>query len=145
MKEGKVLWERPYLAGFEFSRPDQPDESSEKPEQSARFNLYRHRLAQGDPNERYRKEFDIYSFGVVLLEIGLWRSAWSWWKEGMLPTRFYQVMLDLTSQRLAHFMGVEYRDATKKCLDNDLCLQSIPILKSFFIEVVEVLGRCLDT
>jgi hypothetical protein len=145
IKEGKVLWERPYLVGFEFSRPDKPDASSEKPEQSARFNLYRHRSAQGDPNESYRKEFDLYSFGVVLLEIGLWRSAWSWRKEGMTPMRFYEALLDLTSQKLAHFMGVEYRDATKKCLNGELSLRGIPILKSFFIEVVEELGRCLDT
>ena len=38
-------------------------------------NVYRHPLRQGhDPAEKYRMQHDIYSFGVCLLEIGLWES-----------------------------------------------------------------------
>ncbi|PHH77651.1 hypothetical protein CDD80_381 [Ophiocordyceps camponoti-rufipedis] len=84
VRNGRPIWTRPYLAGFDFSRPDLADESSEKPEQSARFNLYRHPSAQGGPGEDYRKAFDIYSFGVVLVEVGLWRSAWKMWGDDSL-------------------------------------------------------------
>jgi hypothetical protein len=38
-------------------------------------NVYRHPLRQGDdPAEKYRMQHDIYSLGVCLLEIGLWKS-----------------------------------------------------------------------
>ena len=140
----RIAWQRPYLVGFEFSRPDKPDESSEKPEQSARFNLYRHPLSRGSPTEAFRKTFDIYSFGVLLLEIGMWRSAWKWWKDGLGATDFQKVMIDLATGKLAHFMGVEYRDATLKCLNGDLDNRCELTLKAFFIEVVEVLGWCLS-
>jgi hypothetical protein len=43
----KIRWARPYLVGFEYSRPDKADQSSEKAQQSAKFNLFRHPLSQG--------------------------------------------------------------------------------------------------
>ena len=54
-QQGRVVWSRPYLVGFEFSRPDKPGELSEKPEESARYNLYRHLKSQGTPSETFRK------------------------------------------------------------------------------------------
>ncbi|KAH8674643.1 hypothetical protein BGZ60DRAFT_404447 [Tricladium varicosporioides] len=142
-QQNREVWSRPYLVGFDFSRPDKPDESSEKPEESARFNLYRHPFTQGSPSENFRKMFDIYSFGVLLLEIGMWRSAWKWWKDGLNATDFQKAMLDLAYGKLAHFMGEEYRDATLKCLNGELEKGDEPILRAFFIEVVEVLGRLI--
>lgn len=73
---GKIIWSRPYLAGFEYSRPDKPGETSEKPEESVHFILYRHLQSQGSPNVTYRKGFDMYGLGVLLLEVGLWRAGW---------------------------------------------------------------------
>lgn len=137
----RIVWSRPYLVGFEYSRPDKPDESSEKLEQSTRFNLYRHPLSQGSPNETYRKLFDYYSFGVMLLEIGMWRSVWKLWREGVSADAFKNELIATASGKLPHFMGVEYAEATLKCLRGDLEARDYLILKAFFVEVVEVLGR----
>lgn len=137
----KPLWPRPYLVGFEFSRPDEPDQSSEKGEVSARFDIYRHPQTRGSPRESFRKAFDWYSLGVVLLEIGMWRAAWRWWKDGLDMPAFRNELIELASTKLAHFMGVEYRDAVLKCLTGELENRDGPILDSFFVEVVEVLGR----
>ncbi|OBT52224.1 hypothetical protein VE04_07538 [Pseudogymnoascus sp. 24MN13] len=64
----------PFLVGFEKFRPADGhtyligDESWEK-------NLYRHPTRQGIlPEEQYKMQHDVYSIGVVLLEIGLWTS-----------------------------------------------------------------------
>jgi hypothetical protein len=144
LSEQGIVWARPYLVGFEYSRPDQKDAPSERPEDSARFNLYRHPSCQGTPLERFRKEFDIYSFGVLLVEIGTWRSAWKLWDERRAATKFREELITLTTEKLAHFMGIEYRDAALKCLTGELANRDQSILKAFFVEVVEVLGRCVE-
>ncbi|KAN0074896.1 hypothetical protein V8E54_007507 [Elaphomyces granulatus] len=139
-----IAWTRPYLVGFEYSRPDHKDASSEKPADSARFNLYRHPSCQGTPLDRYRREFDIYSFGVLLVEIGTWTSAWKLWDERCAATKFREDLIRLTREKMAHYMGVEYRDAALKCLTDELSNRSESILKAFFVEVVEVLRRCIE-
>jgi hypothetical protein len=106
--------------------------------------LYRHPSCQGTPPERYRREFDIYSFGVLLVEIGTWKSAWKLWEERSDATKFREDLITLSKEKLAHFMGVEYRDAALKCLNGELATRSESILKTFFVEVVEVLGRCVE-
>ena len=66
----------PYIAGFEMSRPSNVIGMSEKPESSARQDIYRHPRAQSrldTKSEDYQKSYDIYSLGIALLEIALWR------------------------------------------------------------------------
>ncbi|KAL8372347.1 hypothetical protein RB595_001917 [Gaeumannomyces hyphopodioides] len=63
----------PYLIGFSFARPDQAGEASmERPDSGpGRLDHYRHpNFAQGSTRKN-----DIYSLGVLLCEIGLWRSV----------------------------------------------------------------------
>jgi Protein tyrosine and serine/threonine kinase len=139
-KENDIRWARPYLCGFAYSRPDKPNELSEKLEHSERFNVYRHPLAQGMPREGYRKTFDIYSLGVILFEIAMWGTAFQFWRQDANEFR-----KDLTKpsnqKRIAHRMGVDYRDAMMKCLDGSFEGNESLASKAFFKEVVEVL-RC---
>ena len=61
---------RPFIFGFEFSRPDSffsagfidacPDRD-----------VYRHPERQGQPLTTFKKIHDIYSLGIILLEIGM--------------------------------------------------------------------------
>ncbi|PHH83202.1 hypothetical protein CDD82_3127 [Ophiocordyceps australis] len=144
MRAGRPVWNRPYLAGFDFSRPDKLDESSEKPDQSARFNLYRHPAAQGGPGEDYRKAFDVYSFGVLLVELGLWRSAWKLWSDGMTAKEFSQGLIAKAGDWLGHYMGHVFRDVTVKCLRGDLETNADPMQRVFCVQAVEVLGRLIE-
>jgi hypothetical protein len=69
--------ESPYLIGFEYARPARIDEVTEATPVSADRELYRHPNIQGSDAESrqyYRKTFDIYSLGIILLEIALWKS-----------------------------------------------------------------------
>lgn len=53
-------------------------------------NIYRHPSRQGiHPESRYNMGHDIYSLGVVLLEIGLWEPLILWSDESPLPSRLY--------------------------------------------------------
>ncbi|KAF8459882.1 hypothetical protein BDZ91DRAFT_740984 [Kalaharituber pfeilii] len=71
-KHGIAL-ESPYLVGFEYARFDATSEVSEQPSSNPEHDIYRHPLAIGDYCESFSRVFDIYSLGLVLVEIALWR------------------------------------------------------------------------
>ncbi|KAH7129263.1 hypothetical protein EDB81DRAFT_808959 [Dactylonectria macrodidyma] len=145
IRHGRPVWSRPYLAGFDFSRPDAKDETSEKPEQSVRFNLYRHPSAQGIPGESFRKPFDMYSLGVVLLEIGLWRLAWGFRGDETSAAKVRSVFEGKATNWLGHFMGTGYREATLKCLNGSFEQRDDSVIRAFYIEVVEVLSSLAES
>jgi len=67
----------------------------------------------------YRPEFDYYSLGLVLLEIGLWTTL-----EGLVKGDAFssnEGMLEvLRSKRvplLGHYMGSDYQEAVIACLN----------------------------
>ncbi|KAI9715137.1 MAG: hypothetical protein M1812_006116 [Candelaria pacifica] len=63
-----------YLSGFDYARPARSEEMTEKPPENAEYDVYRHPSTHGDsPRTNYKKTFDIYSLGIVLLEIAYWQ------------------------------------------------------------------------
>ena len=68
----------PYLCGFEYSRPAEASNLTQAPPQNAEQDIYRHPDVQGsairDPcSGGFKKVHDVYSLGVILVEIALWR------------------------------------------------------------------------
>ncbi|EKG20275.1 hypothetical protein MPH_02392 [Macrophomina phaseolina MS6] len=68
----------PFLSGFDYSRPAQNEELTEKPPENVAYDLYRHPLVQGSRGSmgnaaNFQKAFDIYALGVVLVEIMYWQ------------------------------------------------------------------------
>lgn len=126
----------PFLVGFEKFRPldgwtfRQGDLCWEK-------NLYRHPSRQGlQPEDNYIMQHDIYSLGVMLLEIGLWTSFVEQDSNGtfvpspMLDVSGFQAernerkkaammkstLIDLASARLASKMGQKFMSIVLACL-----------------------------
>lgn len=66
----------PFLCGFGLARPTYNTEMTERPDTNPLYNLYRHPLAHSDIAVEsiggFKKAFDIYSLGLVLLETALW-------------------------------------------------------------------------
>ncbi|KAI3320906.1 prion-inhibition and propagation-domain-containing protein [Xylariaceae sp. AK1471] len=63
----------PYVTGFDLSRPRDRAELTEELVFDPLSDIYRHPHAQfGEARTSYRRSYDIYSFGVVLVEISLW-------------------------------------------------------------------------
>ncbi|KAK2760027.1 hypothetical protein FQN54_002763 [Arachnomyces sp. PD_36] len=63
-----------YLVGFEKLRPAE-GMTYRTSDGDWHRDIYRHPSRQGtQPEERYQMQHDIYSLGVVLLELGLWKS-----------------------------------------------------------------------
>jgi hypothetical protein len=64
----------PFVSGFKLSRPSIMDQFTEKPRFEAFKDIYRHPYAQSSQADgNYRKSYDIYSLGVVMIEIALWK------------------------------------------------------------------------
>lgn len=127
---------KPLLAGFEYSQQDQ---------ESWEGTIYRHPSYQSaivtngmHRPKPYRVQFDIYSFGLVLLEIALWiplldfldANAADFLEEPESRTlskkmemftsddakELQRRVLRLVRKELAFSMGMQYRDAVKWCL-----------------------------
>jgi serine/threonine protein kinase len=100
-------------------------------------NLYRHPRRQGlKPEEDYTMQHDIYSLGVCLLEIGLWRSFVIYYDEDSRPTPspvlaildgsekdeikkaflVKDTLVSLAKQRLPSRMGDKYTEIVVTCL-----------------------------
>jgi len=144
----------PYLVGFDYSRPESATEASEQPSDIA-FDLYRHPDYRSG-STTYRREFDIYSIGVVLVEIGLWTKIKSFYQYGDTPHRFKQILLEECLGELGSSMGTIYRDAVKVCLSGALVGEAVndsssaseieemkyKLMDAFLAKVVKELSRC---
>jgi serine/threonine protein kinase len=65
----------PYVSGFELSRASIIDNMTEKPKFDPSQDIYRYPDAQSNQTDgNYRKSYDMYSLGVVFIEIAFWKS-----------------------------------------------------------------------
>jgi hypothetical protein len=68
-----ISYGEPYLSGFEYSRPDR-DGVTTATQRPLSDDVYQHPSYQGvKGGGTYRKTYDIYSLGIVLLEIAYWK------------------------------------------------------------------------
>ena len=67
-------YSRPLIAGFEYARPDLPEEETEPPPHHSEHDIYRHPAVLERTMSRSQKSHDIYSLGIVLVEIARWQS-----------------------------------------------------------------------
>lgn len=70
-ESGLVDLRSPFLSGFDYSRPAKNEKLTEKPPFHPKMEFYRHPSAVIASN--YRREWDIYSLGIVLIEIAHWK------------------------------------------------------------------------
>ena len=121
---------KPLLSGFDFSRPCARSDMTEPPPPSDDDNdAYRHPRAHGStPTDSYRKVFDIYSLGIVLVEIAYWDSIDRIMgisharKPRAVITRFVKenVLRELSMRQLEARVGSRYTEVIKACIDGSL-------------------------
>ncbi|KAF3491799.1 uncharacterized protein GIQ15_01316 [Arthroderma uncinatum] len=107
------------ICGFEASRPS-TDSSLGPYDNQLKWNVYRHPKRWGTPRETFTRIHDIYSVGVMMLEIGLWESAEEMISglrpHGRIPENVTQFLLRHTNERLIHRCGDVFAGAVRKCL-----------------------------
>ncbi|TGJ79367.1 hypothetical protein E0Z10_g9384, partial [Xylaria hypoxylon] len=120
----------PALIGFSHSRQkDETAMSSKRYHMSTELRAYHHPEYAGEggggDREAYRPEFDYYSLGLVLLELGHW-----WPLRNIVQDRHDRAAVrDYVLQRsvpfLAGAMGEAYARATEACLSGVLEGESV--------------------
>lgn len=108
-----------YLCGFEFSRPSNGI-SLDTFVEDFELNVYRHPARQGAPSESHTKKHDLYSYGILLLEVGIWMLAGSCFTEKMRknlrPEKMQKYIQLNARRRLGQCMGAAYERAASRCL-----------------------------
>ena len=114
---------QPFLGGFEVSRPDQQGQLS-LDVNGGSFDAYRHPELRDPSNElqgrpESERKHDIYSLGLILLEIGIWKRLDTLQRVKATPTENAKRFLNFARRYLPHQMGVEYCEAVVECLDTE--------------------------
>ncbi|KAF8535768.1 hypothetical protein BDD12DRAFT_936873 [Trichophaea hybrida] len=121
------IWDfsSPWVTGFDFARPNQKDEHSFEVD-SGENDIYRHpdlRQNIEDIEEYgrapYRRQFDVYSLGLVLLEIGLWTPLSDLCNQKATPTKATARFKAACNLNVPHQMGTSYNELVLRCLDGD--------------------------
>jgi hypothetical protein len=116
-----VEWAKnPKILGFASSRENRLDSFTHGPDQSRQLRSYQH-PEYLERQERYREEFDYYSVGMLLLEIGFWSTLSSITKDdhfqGVSDEEFRKQVLATRVPQLRITMGTRYMEATRMCLE----------------------------
>ncbi|KAI9883837.1 MAG: Ribosome biogenesis protein erb1 [Watsoniomyces obsoletus] len=108
----------PHVTGFDSSRPDYLKEMTIGTKNDLQQDSYRHPASLGIWRSTYRKSFDIYSLGLVLLEIGLWKSIQDFRKRcNYSPVMFRdKVVLNVLVPGLGSKTGRRYQSVVERCL-----------------------------
>lgn len=145
------------LLGFGFARPNQPRQKSTNEKDNEILDFYRHpycvsRMWQTEEykSNGYQKIYDIYSLGVFLAEIGMWRTA-SNINSSRLRNKpqeeFYVYLRHKAKAELPLSMGQTYADAVTRCLNGDFDID-LPnpngeqLLAAFDEMVLQPIGMC---
>lgn len=115
-------YNNPYLCGFEFSRPSDGVSDSVIVE-DFEMNVYRHPSRQGAPSEYHTKKHDLYSFGILMLEVGIWDLVGNCFNAklriNLSPQKMQDHIKRHARKRLGHYMGAAYERGASRCLNTD--------------------------
>ncbi|EXJ68339.1 uncharacterized protein A1O5_08131 [Cladophialophora psammophila CBS 110553] len=111
----------PHIGGFEVSRPDTDGQLS-LDMQGGEFDIYKHPELRDESNDlqgrpSFERRHDVYSLGLVLLEIGLWQPLHSFYPKSSTPLKTAQRLLQRAQKNLPHQVGEFCLEAVLSCLD----------------------------
>ena len=143
--------DRPIMLGFKLSRPEDAPNLSYKVAPRT-DELFLHPAVRDDskmtgPN--YGRRYDIYSLGVLLYEIGTWKSVTHQYGDVtyLTPEEFKAKLVAKAASNLPFYLGTRYRDIVIRCLlgedSGDDALTTS--LETFYWLVIMELMRCQCT
>lgn len=120
----KPSYTSPIISGFEYARIDRIDEYTEPVPEHSENDIYRHPQTLTSMHLWSKKSHDMYSLGIVLLEIAYWQSAAQIVKlpkdergaRRMLRGVRELLLTDEHMDVLEGLVGDVYADAVRKCL-----------------------------
>lgn len=136
------LIEEPFITGFGFARLSSAYDATEPVDNDPVYAQYRHPDVQGEERESFSKKYDVYSLGLVLIEIAYWKPLRKLVSENRNASEnLKRLKRDvLQSGDLAHWMGDVYKRAVEVCLSCKWGQEDFHL--EFFERVVKELDRC---
>ena len=145
-----------YLMGYEFSRPISSASLSVKPEETEDSARYRHPRYLDSVRAQYEPAFDMYSLGIVLSEIALWKTAKtlavSWNRDKRrrphVSLEEWQTIVDTELVgEVERKVGRVYAEVVRRCIKGDLgtdcALNNLSeMLRCFDKRIVANLEKC---
>lgn len=141
---------KPYLVGFEHSREDEQGVYTRGPESLDGTKHYQHpRYREG--SSAFRKEFDYYSLGLLLLEIGVWECLGNIYNNvkrlESTPWELRDEYMKICNNQILERMGPIYHEVTRTCLEaaeakSNFSREEVDIMVDFQRDVVDKLENC---
>jgi serine/threonine protein kinase len=149
----------PHIGGFDYSRPTGINNESLPLCLVPGAEIYMHpeirsNLLQTGKYVKYRPSHDLYSLGVVLLEIGTWSRIKAFNKPNFSISDFHQKLVLIARRNLPHLMGARFEAVVQYCLvsglqvstenrpDQDYSEDNARELSELLYEVVRPLEDC---
>ncbi|KAF3938860.1 hypothetical protein ABW19_dt0207841 [Dactylella cylindrospora] len=119
LMQGKL---RPYIVGFDYARQINAKaaaDMSEKyiPQADDEEILYRHPDYKEDAS--FHPKFDLFSVGIILWEIGLWRPGSRRTIEPRGPLTNWRRWIEKETQKLEFAVGIGYSRVVEACLSGE--------------------------
>ncbi|MCJ1276425.1 hypothetical protein MMC21_004230 [Puttea exsequens] len=102
---------KPYLVSW-----DQLAEVTSPAQEVLTSYIYRHPDVERGQRASHRATHDVYSLGLVLLEIGLWMPVQKLWKTKYSRSDFKARLQEIYAKKLAAKCGIGYANAVAHCL-----------------------------
>ncbi|KAA6414498.1 MAG: hypothetical protein FRX48_01247 [Lasallia pustulata] len=122
----------PILSGFDYARPDLPEEVTERISGDIEHEIYRHPDQVKRVSSRSKKSHDIYSLGIVLIEIAHWKHIYDIMdidiKQKGARSKLRKIRYRLLSEEEGFLEGVGckvgevYREVVRKCISGGQAL-----------------------
>ncbi|KAF2139138.1 uncharacterized protein K452DRAFT_233046 [Aplosporella prunicola CBS 121167] len=132
----------PYLCSFDVFSDYNVETSTVE---NAHMNIYRH---PHDPRTGYSEHrdytpyFDMYSLGLILLEVGMWLPLADLFKSKYTLADFKIRLEDIWIRKLSGKCGTAYMQAVRDCISAaDKCL-SLAEIKTTYDRILRRLHRC---
>ena len=84
------------------------------------FDIYQHPDKLSNPKRAYAPTFDIYSLGLLLLEVGLWQRLASFHRSDDKPETFRKRLIDVETGHLKGQCGAVYAEVVRRCLSAEV-------------------------
>jgi hypothetical protein len=135
-KDGSTVeYSCPYLSGFGYARPAFREDMTEMMSQNPEADMYRHPRTHGlgpwEGRQGFKRTFDVYSLGVVLVEIATWQVIETVLEIEDPQSLSASALKDIQSRLLGENRhlesiganaGAKFRRATESCLDSTAAL-----------------------
>lgn len=111
----------PYLLGFDVSRPLAASSDRTKEFRRGR-QVYTHPQRWAKSEEKFNNIHDVYSLGVILLELGCWKLASTFdpteqeFQEVNDERQIQEQLIKAAREQLPHYAGMKYCDLVIRCL-----------------------------